>query len=214
MGLNGCQAKGAGRGRCAVLGGLPQRHVALAGPAWGHGWVRREPQPVVRTESAACTSSTLRIWPWRVPRCPDYMRKEHPRTTGSAGPRLPTPCTLGPSSCRPLLTPQRSSHSLSPPTDYRGWYYYNPWLNLNPPPSSCFCGEEEGTDALPWHLLSLGVVLGSDGQKALGVHVRGPALVPPSPGKVPGASCSPQREVSPGFGAVSGWAPGAGGKRS
>lgn len=110
---------------------------------------------------------------------PNTCLRSTPIFPGSPSPRLPTPCTLGPSACCPLLIPLRFSCSPSPLTDHQGWYYYNPWLNLNPPPISCFSGGEGGINALSWHPLGPGAGAEFGQPKSPGRPCEGSPLSPP-----------------------------------
>lgn len=122
-----------------MLGGLPQQHVAMTGLVQAPGLVQSKLQPPA--PAAPCASG---------PGAGTHVGAPNtcPRST-SIFPRLlwsQTANTLCPRALAlpPLLTPLCFSCSLSPLTDHRGWYYYNPWLNLNPPPILCFSGGEWG----------------------------------------------------------------------
>lgn len=160
-----------------MLAGLPQQHVAMTELVRGPGLVQSKPQPPA--PAAPCASG---------PGAGTYVGAPNtcPRST-SIFPGLlwsQTANTLCPRALAlpPLLTPLCFSCSPSPLTDHRGWYYYNPWLNLNPRPILCFSGGkgggEEGIDAILRHLLGPGAGAGFGLSKSPGRPCKGSPLLP------------------------------------
>lgn len=153
-----------------------------ASPSRWRGWVCRLPQQ---------HPALLALVPVRTLVPQIDTQGAPPYSPGAPGPRLPTPRAIRPSPCRPLRTPLRFSCSPSPPTDHRGRYYDNPWLNLNPPPMSCFSGGEEGFKALPWHPLGPGAGAGLGQPESPGCPCEGSPLLPPQ-GRCLGRPAAPR----------------------